>query len=186
MDRKCPNCRKTYANINLQPRNSPGDAGAMKKPTKNRRKSTEKSVEKVTTTTTTSSAAKAQKAATPKKGYDFYMYQYKTRPCTKSRCRAAVFCAGFHHQGERRRNPQRHKYSYEPCKYVKEGHRWKDASRCPKGEACDKSHTLLEQMYHPAIYKTSLCTNFPKNQCSWGDFCTHAHGEVRQRTSASS
>merc|ERR1719336_3793031 len=95
---------------------------------------------------------------------------------------AKVFCAGFHHQGERRRNPQVYKYSYEPCPAVKENHKWRDASRCKKGDACEKAHTLLEQMYHPYIYKTSLCANFPKNQCSWGDFCTHAHGEVRAPT----
>jgi len=38
----------------------------------------------------------------------------------------------------------------------------------------------MEQMYHPNIYKTSLCTNFAANggnQCQWGYFCTHAHGQ---------
>lgn len=35
-------------------------------------------------------------------------------------------------------------------------------------------------MYHPNIYKTSMCINFTNpqgNKCQWGFYCTHAHGQ---------
>jgi len=194
--RKCPNCRRTYAkqaqsspqlrksatSVTNQKNKPPRTSKTVTKTARNRRKSSEKAVAKPLDLKISISTTKKKKTGTPKKGYAFYMFQYKCKPCTRQRCQAKVFCAGFHHQGERRRNPQVYKYSYEPCPAVKETHKWRDASRCKKGDACDKAHTLLEQMYHPYIYKTSLCANFPKNQCSWGDFCTHAHGEVRSPT----
>ncbi|MES1922717.1 hypothetical protein MHBO_004242, partial [Bonamia ostreae] len=69
--------------------------------------------------------------------------------------------------------------------------KWREPSRCEKLVLCEFSHTLLEQMYHPHIYKTSLCSNFNeafgnetiKQNCLWGNLCTHAHGksDLRQR-----
>lgn len=50
-------------------------------------------------------------------------------------------------------------------------------------------------MYHPHIYKTSLCTNFSESKstesrgktCLWGNLCTHGHGkdDLRVRTDPS-
>ncbi|ETO33120.1 hypothetical protein RFI_03987 [Reticulomyxa filosa] len=40
-------------------------------------------------------------------------------------------------------------------------------------------------MYHPNIYKTSMCMNYNNpsgNRCKWGYYCTHAHGQDDVRT----
>lgn len=69
--------------------------------------------------------------------------------------------------------------------------KWQPPSRCTNGDDCPYSHTLLEQMYHPNIYKTSMCINFTNprgNKCQWGYYCTHAHGaeDIRNPTENSS
>jgi len=100
-------------------------------------------------------------------------------------CQDKPTCEGWHHEGERRRNPgvgPNFLYSEEPCLKLKAPgtSKWLKPTNCKDGDACRFSHTLMEQMYHPNIYKTSLCTNFTANggdQCQWGYFCTHAHGQ---------
>jgi len=115
----------------------------------------------------------------------FFMYAYKCDPCQLRRnCPSKVTCPGWHHEGEKRRNPgeyPNYNYSEEPCPHVKPqgSNKWQPPSRCTNGDECGYSHTLLEQMYHPNIYKTSMCINFTNprgNKCQWGYYCTHAHG----------
>merc|ERR1712176_544627 len=117
---------------------------------------------------------------------NFFMYAYKCQPCPLRRnCQSKVTCPGWHHEGEKRRNPGEDPdflYSEEPCPNVKPqgSNKWQPPSRCPDGDKCGYSHTLLEQMYHPNIYKTSMCINFTNpqgNKCQWGFYCTHAHGQ---------
>eukprot|EP01083_Nonionella_stella_P022123 61160_1 len=117
---------------------------------------------------------------------DFFMYAYKCQPCPLRRnCQSKVTCPGWHHEGEKRRNPGEDPnflYSEEPCPNVKPqgSNKWQPPSRCTDGDECGYSHTLLEQMYHPNIYKTSMCINFTNpqgNKCQWGFYCTHAHGQ---------
>lgn len=68
------------------------------------------------------------------------------------------------------------------CNYSVKVHgtsRWNSPSTCDNGDRCQYAHTLLEQMYHPNIYKTSMCINYINangNKCQWEQFCTHAHG----------
>eukprot|EP01084_Bolivina_argentea_P089369 161274_1 len=117
---------------------------------------------------------------------NFFMKCYKCQPCSLRRnCPSKVTCPGWHHEGEKRRNPGEepdYLYSEEPCPNVKPqgSNKWQPPSRCTDGDDCGYSHTLLEQMYHPNIYKTSMCINFTNpqgNKCQWGFYCTHAHGQ---------
>lgn len=124
---------------------------------------------------------------------DFFLYQFKCLPCQlkKGTCEDKSTCERWHHEGERRRNPgvgPNYLYSEEPCPKVKVAgtNRWSKPTNCENGDACPFSHTLMEQMYHPNIYKTSLCANFASSngdQCQWGFFCTHAHGQKEIRNS---
>merc|ERR1719242_1740358 len=134
---------------------------------------------------------------TREKNIDFFMYAYKVQSCPLRRnCQNKVTCPRWHHEGEKRRNPGQegnYLYSEDPCPNVKPqgSNKWQPPSRCPDGDKCGYSHTLLEQMYHPNIYKTSMCINFtnPKgNKCQWGYYCTHAHGtdDIRNPNDTSS
>ena len=124
--------------------------------------------------------------STQKENLRFFMFNYKVEACPHKRnCPSKVTCRGWHHEGERRRNPVGKNntilYSEEPCPNVKSqgSNKWKQPHLCSDGDDCQYSHTLLEQMYHPNIYKTSMCINFTNptgNKCQWGYYCTHAHG----------
>lgn len=56
---------------------------------------------------------------------------------------------------------------------------------------CGFAHTLLELMYHPAVFKTTLCAHFDERdpaswRCVWKRRCAHAHGiaDLRSRERA--
>lgn len=115
----------------------------------------------------------------------FFLFYYKVRSCPDRRnCPEKVTCDKYHHEGERRRKPgsgPTFLYCEEACPEVKPlgSTKWLPQNRCINGDRCHFSHTLLEQMYHPNIYKTSMCVNFTSpcgNRCKWGYYCTHAHG----------
>ncbi|ETO24110.1 hypothetical protein RFI_13049 [Reticulomyxa filosa] len=117
---------------------------------------------------------------------NFFLYSYKVKGCPHHRnCPHKVTCEWYHHDGERRRNPgpgPKFWYCEEACPIVKPlgTFKWLPPSRCVHGDGCKYSHTILEQMYHPNIYKTSMCINFTHpygNCCKWGFYCTHAHGQ---------
>lgn len=110
-----------------------------------------------------------------------YILLYKTEKCSRKPC--ARTCEKYHSVKERRRSPLQFDYSEQPCPNVKggaAGRAWGDPTKCSAGDDCEYSHTLLEQMYHPNIYKTGLCNKFSSdpsiNQCAWSALCTHAHG----------
>lgn len=112
-----------------------------------------------------------------------YMLMYKTEKCTRKPC--SRLCEKYHSIKERRRSPLQYRYNEHPCGNVKIGNSaksWGDPTKCPHGENCESSHTLLEQMYHPNIYKTGLCNKFNQDPqldtCTWGNLCTHAHGAL--------
>jgi len=123
-----------------------------------------------------------------------YLLHYKTERCLRKPC--SRNCHKFHSLKERRRSPLLYQYSEQPCAAVKvgseSGKTWGDPARCPLGDACAFSHTLVEQMYHPKIYKTGLCNKFdpnsksPEETCAWGPLCTHAHGAADKERLAKS
>jgi hypothetical protein len=116
----------------------------------------------------------------------FYLYSYKCYPCnnTTPDCARGV-CPNYHYDNKRRRNPSLFPYAHESCPNVKsaDSGQWKRPSSCPLGDACLLSHTLLESMYHPAVYKSVMCSNFNEQdpatwlKCSWGRACAHSHSK---------
>lgn len=129
---------------------------------------------------------------------DFYLYQYKVHPC-KNQTLACTKgeCPSFHYENKRRRNPRVFRYSHEPCIVVHpptphgtvqhdlaHGSNWRRPSACRLGDQCEFSHTLLESMYHPLIWKTQYCKNFDERdrstwqRCPWKRACAHAHSRA--------
>lgn len=134
------------------------------------------------------------------------MYSYMTQKCVDAasgHCSRAL-CPFYHFDSKRRRNPRIYRYSHEPCANVKvsssvssasgvdsnnSSHGWLHPSVCPNGDACPFSHTLLESMYHPNVYKTVLCANFnadaaskgEEQKCKFGRQCAHAHAKSELR-----
>jgi len=60
---------------------------------------------------------------------------------------------------------------------------------CARWTRCHRAHTLMELMYHVAVYKTALCSNFNEDDpsswtCPWRRRCAHAHGVADLRAKA--
>jgi hypothetical protein len=114
----------------------------------------------------------------------FFMYTYKTRPCVNSDC---PYCYHFHGPLERRRAPNMYNYTTTPCprlysKSMFGEEKWADPARCQAGDSCQYAHTVLEVMYHPALYKTQMCSQFQEDPstwlCKWKVACSFAHGRA--------
>lgn len=126
---------------------------------------------------------------------EYYLYAYKTNAC-KNQTLACTKgeCPNFHYQNKRRRNPRVYRYSHEACVVVRppvahgsahhDSSVWRRPDSCRLGDACEFSHTLLESMYHPMVYKTVLCQNFHEHdrttwqRCPWKRACAHAHSRA--------
>lgn len=81
-------------------------------------------------------------------------------------------CYGFHDakkRADRRRVPfapdGKLRYWCDPCP------KWRAQGKCSEGDMCYFSHTDVEQLYHPAKYKTAECEG---KKC-WGDVCAFIH-----------
>jgi len=114
------------------------------------------------------------------KDANWFVFEYKVNKCPRgNKCRDRILCGGYHREKERRRDPRKFKYDTMPCPEVKPGahHHWMLPHYCSNGDACNHTHTLLETMHHPLLYKSTLCVNYMENkQCDWGPYCSHAHG----------
>jgi len=107
---------------------------------------------------------------------DDYMYKFRTKLCTKKRCRNPPKCFNAHSVVLRRRVPTQGEdglfnYIPEPCP------QWKKLERCSMGESCPRSHGWLEIIFHPLLYKTKLCkVDLKKGVCrGYGIYCAKAH-----------
>eukprot|EP01066_Platyproteum_vivax_P005964 Platyproteum_vivax@DN1827_c0_g1_i1.p1 len=111
---------------------------------------------------------------------------FRTIPCKelreKGQCRFGSKCRFSHSLKFPRRNPE--KYSYLPsyCPKIQfsrnEQGSTKLINNCKLGRQCSGAHTIEEQLFHPLIYKTKVCPNWPdchKVYCSW------AHGSHELR-----
>jgi len=107
---------------------------------------------------------------------DDYMFRFRTKPCTKKRCRNPPKCFDAHSEVMRRRVPalgEHGLYNYipEPCP------QWEKLKKCSLGESCPRSHGWLEQIFHPLLYKTKMCKSNQKNGIcrEYGVYCAKAH-----------
>jgi len=104
------------------------------------------------------------------------MYRFRTRPCTKKRCRNPPKCFDAHSGVMIRRVPglgahRLYNYIPKPCP------QWEKMKKCHLGDSCPRSHGWLEIIFHPLLYKTKLCKSSYKNGVcrEYGVFCAKAH-----------
>lgn len=98
-------------------------------------------------------------------------YCYEGERCSLSHC------LSWH-----RRNPFTVSYRSLLCPntrfWTNESQKMKVKTWCRRGRKCLFSHTKEEQMYHPMIYKTQICRDYPKCQ---KPYCPFAHGLAELR-----
>ena len=91
-----------------------------------------------------------------------FLETYKTSECSqRHQHHDQAACFNHHGQKDRRRNPFRHQY------------------------APDSAQSPQEKMYHPLLYRTSLCktaNHQGRSKCTRGDLCSFAHSQSQIRT----
>jgi hypothetical protein len=109
-----------------------------------------------------------------------FMATYKLQKCKdKKPNHDKRMCIYWHSKGDRRRNPFEVAYSPTECSYIGPD----GVGNCPDGDACLKAHNMLERMFHPDLYKISMCQKEPGSAvCERGIFCAFAHSEDDLRT----
>jgi len=105
-----------------------------------------------------------------------YMYEFRTKPCTKEWCQNPSTCFDYHSEIMRRRVPKYGEqglfnYIPKPCLQCKKN------KKCPFGDSCPWAHGWLEVIYHPLLYKTKLCNSYRRNRTcpDYGVYCAKAH-----------
>lgn len=103
---------------------------------------------------------------------DIDLRSFKTQKCEDRYCTAT--CPNYHSDRDRRRDPVRYKYSENRCYDEQQGY------PCPNGDHCNKAHSIIERMFHPALFRRELCMDWYENQnCSKRDkVCAFAHPET--------
>jgi len=109
----------------------------------------------------------------------FMMFFYKTTFCPYiNQKHEWSDCNYAHRQQDFRRAPQNFYYLPEKCSYVVEDGSW---DNCPNDLDCEFSHTLLECIYHPILYKQTQCPDATPDQqrkCLKRDeLCTLYHSQ---------
>lgn len=80
---------------------------------------------------------------------------FKVCPCPKQELHDHRICTQFHCVKDQRRNPYETFYLLDDCV------------------------NKMEKMYHPVLYKTTLCKRHPA--CPFGRLCAHAHSQEQLR-----
>lgn len=102
---------------------------------------------------------------------------YKIYKCPSTACKLKP-CAYYHNQYDRRRDPKTHAYCSIPCKNVYDSSRKKFShpEKCKNGDECKYAHTKFEAYYHPAFYRTQVCSQFSsQGRCDRGSGCAFLH-----------
>eukprot|EP00981_Chlorochromonas_danica_P002916 scaffold598_cov183-Ochromonas_danica.AAC.6 len=97
---------------------------------------------------------------------------YKTSHCKQKLPHDRRSCQNWHSKADRRRNPFEFSYGCTECPHQTE------MTECNLGDKCKFSHGFLERMYHPDLYKTSMCQRISAGMhCDRGLFCAFAHNQ---------
>ena len=102
-----------------------------------------------------------------------FMSTFKVLRCREKTNHDKRNCAFWHSKADRRRDPYGVEYSCSECPDYTE------ASPCAEGDNCLKAHNMLERMFHPDLFKISMCQK-PRT-CERGDLCAFAHSEEDHR-----
>jgi len=115
---------------------------------------------------------------------DSCMYNFRTKLCTKRRCRKSWRCFDAHSLLEKRRVPMQGKkglFNYIP----KSCPEWEKHNTCISGDSCRRAHGWLEIIFHPLLYKTKMCASYQrfgvcrKNRVN---YCAKAHKKTEIRS----
>lgn len=105
-----------------------------------------------------------------------FMATYKIQKCKDKNTHDKRMCIYWHTKNDRRRNPFEIPYSCTECPYST------DTMTCELGDACLKAHNMLERMFHPELFKISMCQRGPNGSlCERGNLCAFAHSEEDHR-----
>jgi len=105
-----------------------------------------------------------------------YMYKFRTKKCTKKRCRNPPRCFDIHSRGMKRRVPEQDENGY--FNYIPERcPQWQKSKKCCLGNSCTRAHGWMEIIFHPLLYKTKMCRSYLKDGvcCEYGVYCAKAH-----------
>eukprot|EP01031_Cornospumella_fuschlensis_P027159 gene27159-32806_t len=117
-----------------------------------------------------------QSSPTPEEFHQHILATFKTLPCGLAVPHDHMLCAAWHSPADRRRNPFEFHYTSTLCPNQTEH------TICLDQDICRCSHNLLEHMYHPDVYKRTICQNtLSGSPCDRGPFCGFAHGQPDMR-----
>ena len=106
-----------------------------------------------------------------------FMASYKIQKCKEKNSHDKRMCVGYHTKGDRRRNPFEIMYACTECPTSPT-----ETTNCPDGDACLKAHNMLERMFHPELFKISMCQRGPNgSHCERGNLCAFAHSDEDHR-----
>lgn len=117
---------------------------------------------------------------------DHMLNLFRTKPCQRlSRdgvCQWKSRCQFSHTTEWPRRAPRKHKYSPQLCPHVQvvdddkaQGKVVNIRNTCTSGLACPFAHSMEEVLFHPLIFKTTLC----EEQSTGGTATRHSRGAKR-------
>lgn len=108
------------------------------------------------------------------------MQTYKVLKCKENANHDRRMCMHYHSLSDRRRNPFEFLYSCYECPNTVDG------GECSEGDSCSFSHTMLERMFHPELYKISVCQRQSSGlKCDRSFLCAFAHNDADLRISPS-
>ena len=116
-----------------------------------------------------------------KEVHNKFMATYKIQKCKEKNSHDKRMCIGYHTKGDRRRNPFEIAYACTECPTSPT-----ETTNCPDGDNCLRSHNMLERMFHPELFKISMCQRGPNgSHCERGNLCAFAHSDEDHRVPAS-
>ena len=122
-----------------------------------------------------SSKAQTQKPDI-KEIHNKFMATYKVQKCKDKSNHDKRMCIYWHTKNDRRRNPFEILYTCTECPNSAE------PNVCDQGDACLKAHNMLERMFHPELFKISMCQRGPNgSHCERGNLCAFAHSDEDHR-----
>ena len=133
----------------------------------------------VTGKTTTSVKVVPNKIVDMREVHNKFMAVYKVQKCKEKGNHDKRLCFGFHTAGDRRRNPFDVLVPYICTECATPP---TETTNCPDGDGCLKSHNMLERMFHPELFKISMCQRGPNGSlCERGNLCAFAHSDEDMR-----
>eukprot|EP01040_Poterioochromonas_malhamensis_P005468 gene5468-5869_t len=129
-----------------------------------------------TTNTASATSNKLNKEESIKDQHHRMMATYKVAKCREGINHDKRMCIYWHSLSDRRRNPFEYTYSCFDCPSMA------STGECKDGDDCPHAHTMLEKMFHPELYKISVCQRTQRgDSCDRGYLCAFAHNDADLR-----